>query len=107
MTGISPNMPVLWQNCLLMFSTEIGRKAWVWFAESRGTGMLYDADEYALEVEQLVLTLRPMLELARRNSPVELDDEGLDDLLRFILIRHANWRLGANVRPAFLTGGAK
>ena len=107
MTGISPNMPVLWQNCLSMFSTEIGRKAWVWFAEARGTGMLYEADRYAFEVEELVLMLRPCLEAARRRGPVELDDEGLDDLLRFILIRHANWRLGANVRPEFLTGGVQ
>lgn len=55
------NMPILWQNCLIQFRTEIARKAWVWFAETRGAGMLYDADRYAGEIDALVLALRPML----------------------------------------------
>ncbi len=94
------NMPILWQNCLLQYSTEIARKAWVWFAETRGSGMLYDADRYAGEVETLVIRLSPMLAFAANR--IGASDEVMDDLMRFILIRHANWRLGGNVKPAFL-----
>lgn len=26
------NMPILWQNAIMQYQTEIARKAWVWFA---------------------------------------------------------------------------
>lgn len=94
------NMPILWQNCLDQFKTEIARKAWVWFAETRGEGMQYGADKYAAEVEALVLALRPMLNFAQKNY--DTTGEVMDDLLRFILIRHANYRLGGNVSPSFI-----
>lgn len=63
--------------------------------------MQYGADEYALEVEDLVLSLRPMLSAA--NRPHNASDEVMDDLMDFILKRHANYRLGGNVSPAFLS----
>ena len=91
------NMPILWQNALMQFRTEIARKAWVWFAETRGHGMQYEADAYAGEVDALVGFIRPLL---------KRDCEVMDDLMRFILKRHANWRLGANIIPTFLQGGA-
>lgn len=95
------NMPTLWQNCVMQFSTEIARKAWIWFAETRGTGMLFDADEYASEVERLVQLVRPVCALGMRHHGVE-DDERIDDLMRFILTRHANAKFGGNVTPSFL-----
>lgn len=103
---MSKNMPILWQNCLLQFSTEIGRKAWVWFAETRGSGTQYDADKFATEVEGLVLALRPMLDASNRigaeSHGYSGSGEQMDDLMRFILTRHANLRLGGNVRPTYL-----
>lgn len=102
---MSANMPILWQNCLLQYSTETARKAWVWFAETRGAGRLYEADRYANEVEDLILTLQPMLAAAQRIH--EVADEVMDDLTRFILLRHANWRLGGNIAPCFLGGPAQ
>lgn len=98
---MSENMPVLWRNALAQYETEIARKAWVWFAETRGHGMQYQADAYADEVEVLVKASRPMIEAA--NMAYDAPGEVLDDLLRFMLARHANHRLGGNVRPAFLT----
>ena len=29
-----------------------------------------------------------------------------DDLMKFILTRHANWRMGGNLKPAYLEGAA-
>jgi len=94
------NMPTLWQNCLMQYSTEVAQKAWVWFVETRGKGMFYEADKYANEVEELILKLNPMITLggARHDASPEV----LEDLMRFVLVRHANWRLGNNVRPPFL-----
>ena len=94
------NMPVLFQNSLLQYSTEIARKAWIWFAETRGHGLHYAADRYATEVERLVLSIRPML--ATANQTYDAASEVMDDLLRFILVRHANWCLGGNITPEFL-----
>lgn len=104
MSSINTNMPICWQNSLLQYKTEIARKAWVWFAENRGSGCFYGADRYANEVEHLVISLTPMLANAGRAH--RADDEVLGDLLRFILVRHANWRLGGNVIPAFLRSEA-
>lgn len=94
------NMPILWQNALGQFTTEIGRKAWVWFAETRGGGMQYAADAYALEVEKLVLFYRAVQPTAQ--SVHGTSDEVMDDMLAFILARHANLRIGGNVRPTYI-----
>ena len=94
------NMPILWQNALEQYSTEIARKAWVWFAETRGEGMQYAADAYANEVETLVKAMMPMLAASQRVH--DASDEVMGSLLRFILIRHANHRLGGNVKPTYL-----
>lgn len=97
---MSQNMPILWQNALSQFSTTIAQKAWVWFAETRGTGMLYQADNYAMEVERLLLSVRPKITMA--DKAYQMDEETLDDLLRFILKRHVNYRLGGDINPPFL-----
>lgn len=98
------NMPILWQNCLMQYSTEIARKAWVWFAETRGSGMLYAADRYADQVEKLVQTLTPMVTagFAQLQANHPSDAEVMPRLMRFILRRHANLYFGGNVRPPFL-----
>lgn len=99
---MSNNMPILWQNALMQYQTcPIAAKAWVWFAETRSTcAMSYDADRYANEVQHLVTLCRPMLKAA--NKPHHASDEVMNDLLHFVLRRHANYRLGFNVRPTFL-----
>lgn len=96
----SSNMPILWQNCLGMFRTPVAQKAWVWFAETRPSQHQYSADDYALEVEKLVINLRSLLEIAGQVH--DLDDETVSSLEAFILTRHANWRLGGNVRPSYI-----
>lgn len=99
------NMPILWQNALSGVQTEIGRKAWIWFAETRGQGMLYDADKYAWEVDKIVLSLRPMIEASSgvlEGDGLSVGGETIDDLMRFILTRHANNIFGGNVKPNFL-----
>ena len=93
---MASNLPILYQNALGQFVTEIAKKAWLWFADTRDTSaMKYAADRYALEVEQFALALSPMLDAAQTIHGS--DQETMGDLLKFILKRHANWRLGGNV----------
>lgn len=102
---MSANMPILWQNCLLQYGTcPVAAKAWVWAAETQPMdARYYRADAYANEAKKLVESLPPKLELA-----ASLHDEAcehLDDLMKFVLLRHANHRFGGNVRPPFLARG--
>lgn len=102
----STNLPILYQNCLLQFSTEIARKAWLWFAETRDhTPMKYPSDTYACEVDLLVLQLTPLMEAGFRGHNCA-DPEVLTSLMQFTLKRHANWRVGENVRMWWEGGAA-
>lgn len=95
------NLPPLYANCIEQFTTEIARKAWLWFADAHDpSAMKFKADIFATEVDALVLKLRPVLTASHRIH--DATDEVMDDLLRFILTRHANWRIGGNVRPPYL-----
>ena len=91
------NVPILYENCLLQYTTEIAKKAWLWFAENRDrSAMKYPSDLYAKEVEILTLQLQPMLKASQ--SAHDCSGEVMSDLLKFILKRHANYRLGGNVK---------
>jgi len=93
---VASNMPVLWQNVMLGFASEVGRKAFVWAADARdGTAKKYPAEAYAHEVETICGFLAPALGFVRKLH--EIDDERLDDLQMFMLKRHANHRFGGNV----------
>jgi len=93
----SSNLPILYQNCLTQFSTEMAKKAWLWFADSHDrTKLKYPADKYAQEVDILVLWLRPMLRISGNIHSPNVPEETLDDLLRYILKRHANTYLKDN-----------
>lgn len=110
---MSENMSILWRNLLDQFTTPIAKKAWIWYVErekvqtmalsqatAREHTVYIKADRYAEEVEHLVVTLSPML--AFGGSPHNASTETLNDLLRFILIRHANQTLKSNLVPAYL-----
>lgn len=103
------NLPTLWQNCILQYQTEIARKAWIWYADTRGSGMQYEADVFASEVETLVLTTQPMMQIAFSQHGPQDDhmDELVGDLTAFMLTRHANFRLGSNLKPTYIQGVSK
>lgn len=99
------NLSILYRNVLDGLGTEIGRKAFLWAAERRDASRFkYPAEKYAHEVEHLVLSLRPMMGAAARiyrcqsDGALDASDEVMDDLMRFILARHANWCFGGNVK---------
>ena len=98
------NYPILWQNALMQYSSEIVKKAWIWFAETRGDGMQYQADAYANEVAVLTESIAPMIGASlaicenQGINPARGEDECLTDMMKFILKRHANYRFGGNVK---------
>jgi len=63
--------------------------------------MCYRAERFAHEVERLMGSLRPMLDAA---SKIHGRDDHDPDLMRFILVRHANWRFGGNLSPDYAQG---
>ena len=105
MMNTESNMPVLWQNALLQYRTEVARKAWVWYAETRGSGMQYKGDKFAGEVDKLVLTNMHFIPLGmaqhKSNPYCDTSEEVMSDLMSYILRRHANWRLGGNIKPTY------
>ena len=59
--------------------------------------MKYPAENYAREVDLLVMAVPPLIDAGGRQHE-NFNDEKASDLLRFVLKRHANWRLGGNVQ---------
>ncbi len=93
------NIPILYQNVMYGLRTDLGRDAFLWAAErTQNDRWLYKAEDFAHEVEYLVRTLAPMLDIAATQAGQEKHDP---DLMRFILTRHANWRFGGNVSPSY------
>lgn len=91
------NYPILWQNIMLPLRTETGQTAFLWAAETRDTSHYkYPAEKYAHEVEKLFGFFRdasPILQEVHPNASGEV----LDDLLLFLIKRHANMFWGGNV----------
>lgn len=84
------NLPVLYQNILGSLIHPVAEKAFLWAADGPDrTAPKYRAEAYAREVKFLVEFTRPIL-------AARLGDEGADNLMQFILKRHANWRFGGN-----------
>lgn len=98
------NLPTLYQNALAQYPSETVQKAWVWCAENHDRSPVkYGADRYADEVSRLLefmgVALPAAADVLRENQPhLNPDDETLNDLARFMLKRHANWRFGGNIK---------
>ena len=99
------NLPVLYDNCLSMLKSEYAKSYWLWLAENHDTSrMKHMCDRLALEVDDTC----SLLECGILDKAFSLcEDQGIhipnkketkEDLIRFFLKRHANYRLGGNVK---------
>ena len=102
---MSSNLPVLFQNVLAGLCTELGKKAFLWAAETRDdTHYKYPAEAYAQEVDRICeakwveLIDQHGKRLAESIADANWDRETLTDLIQFILKRHANHRFGGNIQ---------
>lgn len=94
------NLPIIYENVMLGFDTEIGRDAFLWATEQPGNDrMCYRAEAFAREAARIAKTLRPWAEKAMTGH--DGTDEDVDDLIAYVLTRHANWRYGGDVKPGY------
>jgi len=96
---MTSNIPTLYKNVMDGLATEIGKAAFLWATDRSDCDRnCYRAEEYAHEVERLIVRLPEMIAPAQH----KLGEHEKFDLLSFTLKRHANWRWGGNVSPHFL-----
>ena len=83
------NYPILFLNVMGSLQTEIARKAFLWACDAvDDTRAKYPAEEYAREVDRLVLFLKPLIRFSGNLQKPDFSDEMVDDLMEFILRRH-------------------
>ena len=100
------NLPILYENVMLGLRTPLGQDAFLWAVEQPGEDRYcYRAERFAHEVEHMVLTIRPWLSLAAAQHKERGATEAQgDDLMGFILTRHANERFEGNKKPHYVKG---
>lgn len=95
------NFPPLYQNILDGLPQGIAQDAFLWAVERTKLNdpMLYVAEAFAREVNQLETVLKVLLDLGAKIHKLPNKDP---DLLHFILKRHANWRFDGNQEVGYL-----
>ena len=98
---MNDNLPILYRNIMDGLPSDIARDAFLWAVERPNEDRYcYRAEAFAREVHGLTMVAAPMLTAAARINRQDAYDP---DLMRFIQIRHANWRYGGNVKPGYAT----
>lgn len=104
------NFPILYTNIMDGLPSDFAREVFLWAVERPGEDrMCYRAERVACEAHTLVERIMPMLQAGfalQEAAGRVVDPSRADDLMGFILTRHANWRLGGNVHPTY-AGGAQ
>jgi hypothetical protein len=96
------NLPTLYQNVLLGLETEVGKKAFLWAADTWDkSATKYPAEEYAQEAERLAsfgaIIHANGSRIAADYPSAHWDGETLNSLMNFILKRHAVHCTGRNI----------
>lgn len=104
---MTENMPILYRNAMDALPSDFARDVFLWAVERPVQDkLLYRAEAFAREVDQLASTTDAILDLAnwsifKSKKGILLDEAAIDDLKNFILTRHANLRYGGNLRPSY------
>lgn len=102
---MSDNMPILYKNIMDALPSDFSRDVFLWatdkFKNDRGC---YKAEKFAYEVDSIIRTIKNLIDIRQIGTLCSggrvLDQEQELDLLRFIQARHANYRIGGNVKTA-------
>lgn len=99
------NMPILYKNVMPSLPSDFARDVFLWASDKfTNDRHAYRAEAFAREADRLARSVKTLIDLRQRVTPRDsklfLDDAQATDLLRFILARHANWRMGGNVKTA-------
>ena len=106
----SPNTPILYRNVMDGLPSELACDAFLWAVDRQNEdAYCYRAEAFGRDVDDLSRTVDALLELQAwtifRNGSRLMDSEQTADLKAFMLTRHANWRYGGNLKPAYVAGG--
>lgn len=96
---MADNMPVLYRNIMDGLPSDFAREVFLWAVDLPGEDrMCYRAEAFAREADSLVKSLRPMLDASAKVHGISAHDP---DLMSFLMTRHANFRLGGNLKPTY------
>ena len=106
-----PNLPVLYRNVMDFLPSDFAREVFLWALERPGEDrMCYRAEALAREADRLMGWVQHLVGLADWRAfraaangvrSHILSDGQREDLIAFIMTRHANWRYGGNVKPTY------
>lgn len=100
------NMPILYRNIMDGLPSDLSRAAFLWATEQCGEDrMCYQAERFAREVDGLHRLLTWLLSAGfavHRQDRRRASRQSQEDLMKFILKRHANFVFGGNRSAAFL-----
>jgi hypothetical protein len=92
------NIPILYRNVMDSLPSGFARDIFLWATDKfPNDRMVYKAEAFAREAESIAYVSGMLVTLARKNYP-DMTDEQCSDLIEFIRVRHANWRLGGNIK---------
>ena len=102
------NLPVLYRNIMDSLPSDLACDAFLWATEKPGNDcMCYAAEKFALDVHDLVSRLSALLDAAEHANRVtgatrpEMNADQRQDLVCYIVKRHANLCYGGNVTPSY------
>lgn len=94
--GVTDNTPTLYRNAMDGLPSDLARELFLWATErTSADAMLYKAEAFARQSARLIDRVLPMLALsAAQHGRASVDP----DLVRFIILRHANDHFGGNIK---------
>ena len=100
------NMPILYRNILSGLPSDFARDIFLWATDkTKDDPQLYKAEKFAREACELVLTMQELIDIAEfskfKSGGHILDNDQKLDLLDFMKKRHANYRLGGNLKTIY------
>jgi len=100
------NMPVLYRNIMDGLENDYQRKVFLWATERPENDRLcYVAEKFAREADFFKGALSGLLDIqdkvAKRAGTHRLNANQREDLIRYHMKRHANYRFGGNVNPPY------
>ena len=99
------NLPILYKNIMDGLPSDFAREVFLWAVDKFSMDFnAYKAECFTREASHLACTCKNLIDMRQRvtlrDGGILLTEDQGADLLRYMQARHANWRLGGNVKSA-------
>ncbi len=108
---MTKNFPVLYQNAMAALPNNFANEVFLWAVERPGEdAMCYRAEAFAREADYIFRACQNLIGLADWTnfkaategvSSRVLSEDQREELMSFVMTRHANYRYGGNVKPSY------